>query len=245
MLTGEIISNIRLNVAQKIFKEATDIRPRYVYYTLIRKRATVIENKLRDDKKLAKTNSQTIACAKLTPSSPAECGCLNLVGCKIYRTVCKLPSTLTNSVSYDISDVSTVDGSLTFIETSWSNFNNIKYKKYTKDFPHYMIYNNYIYVINNLIDGEPIEYISYKGIFEDPIKALECNACTGTSSITSVTDSNFTLPVCLSIYDFEFPLTGKLLDTAVDLTLQELIRNYTPHITDAYQRETDLRSDER
>lgn len=244
MLLGEIISNVRKNVVQTTFKEMSDIRPRDVYFTLLRKRATVIENRLRDDKKLAKTNSQVIACAQLVPSSPAECNCLDLVGCKIYRTVCKLPKTLTNTVSYDITNVTSIDGSLVFIKTDWSNFNSVKYKKYTSNYPHYMVYNDYIYVINNFIDGEPVEYISYAGIFEDPIRALECNACIGGGTTTSVTDTNVLLPRCDSIYDFEFPLTGKLLDTAVQLTLQELIRNFNPAITDAYQRATDLQSDE-
>ena len=98
---------------------------------------------------------------------------------------------------------------------------------------------NYIYVINNYIDEEPIEYINFSGVFDDPIKVLECNSCNTTD-----TNPDIALPKCDSIYDFEFPLSGKLLDTAVQLTLQELVANYK-ELTDAYQRTTDINSEER
>ncbi len=239
MLLGEIVSNIRLNVAKELMMEASLIRPRHIYYTFIRKRATVIENRLRDDKRMSRTNEQVITCAKLVKSSPVECNCLNLVGCKIYRSECKLPKTLSNTTNYEIKNVSSMDGNLIFIETTWESFNTIKYKKYTSNMPHYMVYNDYIYVINNYIDEEPIEYINFSGIFDDPIKVLECNSC----NVVTV-NPNTGLVKCDSIYDFEFPLSGKLLDTAVQLTLQELVANYK-ELTDAYQRTTDINSEER
>ena len=77
MLLGEIVSNIRLNVAKELMMEISLIRPRHIYYTFIRKRATVIENRLRDDKRISRTNEQVITCAKLIKSSPVECNCLN------------------------------------------------------------------------------------------------------------------------------------------------------------------------
>ncbi len=239
MLLGEILSNIRLTVAKELLIDISLIRPRYTYYTFIRKRATVIENRLRDDKRLSRTNEQVITCAKLVKSSPAECKCLDLVGCQIYRTDCKLPKTLSNTTNYEIKNVTSLDGNLVFIETTWEAFNTIKYKKYTANFPHFMVYNDYIFVINNYIDEEPIEYINFSGIFDDPIKILECNVCNVTSF-----NPDIALPKCDSIYDFEFPLSGKLLDTAVQLTLQELIVNYK-ELTDAYQRATDINSEER
>ena len=239
MLLGEIISSVRLNVAKELVMEISLIRPRHIYYTFIRKRATVIENRLRDDKRISRTNEQVITCAKLIKSSPVECNCLNLVGCKIYRTECKLPKTLSNTTNYEIKNVTSLDGNLIFIETTWESFNTIKYKKYTADMPHFMVYNDYIYVINNYIDEEPIEYINFSGVFDDPIKVLECNSCN-----TIDANPDITLPKCDSIYDFEFPLSGKLLDTAVQLTLQELIANYK-ELTDAYQRTTDINSEER
>ncbi len=242
MLLGEILSNIRTNILKEVNIGSSMIRNRNLYYTFIRKRSTVIENRLRDDKKIAKTNSQVVACAKLVKTSAIECGCLDLIGCELWRTDCKLPSTLTNNLAFDIDSVTSIDGSIAFNETQWESFNYIKYNKYTADEPYFMVYNNYIIVINNYIDGEPIEYISFKGVFEDPIKALECNACIGDGSTNPI--PGIILPECDSIYDFEFPLTGKLLDTAIQLTLQELIPNYK-EISDAYQRSTDLDSDER
>lgn len=215
------------------------IRPRHIYYSLLRKRATVVENKLRDDKTIARTNEQVVSCAKLIKSTPNECNCLNLVNCAIYRTECKLPRTLSNYTHYEIKTVTSLDGSVVFIETTWDNAHYIPNRRYTSKYPFFMVYNDYIFVINNYIDAEPIEYISFAGIFEDPIKALACNACVGPSTDAPINGDAFNLPKCDSVYNFDFPLTGKLLDTAVQLVLQELIPNYN-QIRDAYDRQTDL-----
>lgn len=242
MLIGEILSNIRTTVVNRA---GTDVRPRQVYYSLLRARATVIENKIRDDKKLSRTNVQVIPCAKLVKAAPAECGCLTLSSeCFLYRTVCKLPKSLTYGQAYDIENVSSIDGSLTFIKTSWQSFTNIPFKKYTSKMPHYMVYNDYVFVINNYIDNIPVEYITFDGVFEDPVKALECNVCTGPNEIITPNVPNIVLPICSSVYDMEFPLSGKLLDTATKIVLAELIANFNKDITDAYQRQTDLLSDE-
>ena len=81
MLLGEILSNIRLRLTKEYFLDSSLIRPRQIYFTLIRKRATVIENRYRDDQKLSRNNFQTIACAKLVRSAPADCDCIDLDDC--------------------------------------------------------------------------------------------------------------------------------------------------------------------
>ena len=244
MLLGEILSNIRLRLTKEYFLDSSLIRPRQIYFTLIRKRATVIENRYRDDQKLSRNNFQTIACAKLVRSAPADCDCIDLDDCLFYRTACKLPRTLTNYVNNEVETVTSIDGSIVFIKTDWVNFSRIKYRRYTKNMPFFAVYNDYIYVVNNIIDGEPIEYISFTLLAQDPIKALECNACTGVTGSTIPNNlEGIKLPLCDSIYDYEFPLTGKLLDSAVQLTLQELADNYAKEIGDAYNRSTDLQSD--
>lgn len=243
MLLGEIISNIRLRITKEYFLDSAIIRPRQIYFTLIRKRATVIENRFRDDKKLSRGNFQTVPCAKLITAPPAECDCVDLDGCVLYRTACKLPRTLTNYVNNEVETVTSIDGSIVFIKTDWVGISRIKHKKYTANYPHFAVYNDYIYVVNNYIDGEPIEYIGFTLLAQDPIKVLECNACTGLSEQGIIPVEGIRLPECDSIYDYEFPLTGKLLDTAVQLTLQELVENYNKEIGDAYNRSTDLQSD--
>lgn len=118
--------------------------------------------------------------------------------CKILKSKKPIPLHLANSLS-----VLTVAGE----SLSHRTLNQQKYSKYSitkSDQPFWFIFNNYIYIQNNLL----IEKIILKGIFEDleSISLLDCNCTDGQCA-----------------EDYPFTVDPSYVPIIYDLTLKNLL----------------------
>jgi len=119
---------------------------------------------------------------------------------KMLRSVNKIPKILSTIDKHLIQSCTNVDGTIRFFITSWKNMNYIKSNKYLKDKIHYLIFNDYLYIINSSI----LQKVLLTAVFVDPI-----------SIYTSSTD----------YMEEEFPIDDGNIDSLISLTLQELIPN--------------------
>lgn len=114
----------------------------------------------------------------------------------VYKTAETIPSIIPYSKDRTLIYLGSGDGHLSFQETSFQALPFEAYSKYTKKLPKWFILNNKFYVINP--PDEAVEHILLEAIFEDPLKAMSLNSDFNTE--------------CLRNYDFEYPISGSMLD---------------------------------
>lgn len=162
------------------------MRPRRAYEALKAARAEVISKR----KDLSSSTFTVIPCIRLEKTSYRDCNCPDLGDkCSIFKTPCRLVSSIGTSTGY-ISDVTSTDFQKKYSMTTISR---LAYQAHTR-FQHKNLWyerNGVIYVISS----DPItEYISVRGIFDDPVSASSCGCSqTGDGACISPLDQEFSI----------------------------------------------------
>jgi|TARA_R110002167_G_scaffold274055_1_gene480144 hypothetical protein len=136
---------------------------------------------------------QDLGCLDLIQVDASKCCGLPVTGCKVYRTVKKIPKTVRynfkEALSY-IGDVSGI-GTIPFISSNTIQY--LAYDKYTSgNYKAYMI-EDYLYIYN--ADG--LKYVNVRGVFEDPQEVAKFD-CEGSSCYD---DSASPFPIPLDMID--------------------------------------------
>lgn len=234
-ILAEVISRIESQYNKGIKSDESRLRPRHVYHVLISKAAKILEERLNKLQKIGDYLLTPIPCVKLIQVPAHTCCKLDLEGCYLWRTECKLPAPITSRSRHIIESVTSVDGLLRFTETSWANRKYTKHEEFTGNAPRYFLHGEYMYVINNHLPKKktPIKYITFKGLWYDPIKALQ-----------QCTDCDFAEDECTSIFDMNFNLIGKDYEAVIALTLEELVILYSKNREDQTNDAADSRRSE-
>lgn len=215
MTVKEIIQRVLNLYSKGTPSDDSRLTDRHVYNKLITVRSRLITQDLNRRRKVSNWNYQILPCVELISVPKHDCPCLPEVGCKILRTKYKLPKPLVNHSHHIISNVSSVDGSITYSETTFENKKYSSGYKYGKAKQDYYIRNGYLYITYR--QGPKI--ISITGLFEDP---AEVESFPSYCSESSVEESD-----CHSVLDTEFPIEADMIDTLIELSIQELVEIFS------------------
>lgn len=221
MLVGEIIQRIQSLYSKGVQSDDSRLTPRHIYNKMLTVRSKLISEEIKKKQKTNQWNYQTLPCVELIKAHPDECPCVPPVGCEILRSKYQLPKPLTSFNTHMIQSVSSLNGDVIFSEITW---NEKKYKnanKYTAKKPDYFIRNNYLYITHRL----GLKVISVTGLFEDPIEVDKfpsmckenCKDCED----------------CTSMFDKEFPIDNDMIDTLIELSINELVVLFGQNIEDS------------
>ena len=145
-----------------------------------------------------------LGCVELKLVDKAEC-CTVRAGCKVLRTVKKIPKLVEFAHTNALTFVGLIDKVTQFqvtnpVKSVWS-----KYNRYLNQANEAFQLNEYVYVLNNSI----LQYINIRGIFEDPMAAVGFNTCEGVPCYTE---------------DSQYPMAAWMLPAVTELILTKELR---------------------
>jgi hypothetical protein len=211
MLVEEIIQRVQSLYSKGVQSDDSRLTPRHIYNKLTTVRSKLITQQAKKKQKISQWNFQTIPCVELIEADIHECPCIPPIGCTIYRTKEKLPEPMTDLTTHLLQSVTSLDGSIIFSEIEWTEYKYKAANKYTAKKPDYFIRNDYLYVTAK--KGVPI-VITVTGLWEDPFKA---------ASYPSYCENELTEASCPNPFTVEFPMDADMIDTLIEMTVQELI----------------------
>tara|TARA_R110000803_G_scaffold45536_1_gene95917 strand:+ start:15 stop:749 length:735 start_codon:yes stop_codon:yes gene_type:complete len=221
MKIKEIIQRVQSLYSKGVQSDDTRLSSRHIYSKVLTTRAKLLSQKLNKRQPISQWVYQTLDCVELVEALPYECPCLPAVGCKILRTKNKLPQPLLGMMNGNgIQSVTSLEGSITFSETTWKNKKYSAGSKYTSSKPDYYLRNDYLYVTTK---GSP-KVISITGLFDDPVEAEKFPSICGDTPCKegSLTPADG-CPECMGPLDKELPIDLSMVDTLIELASNELI----------------------
>lgn len=226
MIVREIIQRIQSLYSKGVQSDDSRLRPRHIYNKMLTVRSRLVYQKANKKQKFSQWSYQVIPCIEMIPADRHECPCIPAPGCKIMKSKHPLPKPITDISNHLIQNVTSIDGSVVYSETSWNEYKYKKGNKYTKSIPDYYIRNGHLFITHNM--GPDV--ISIEGIWENPLEASQFpSACKG--------DEN--KDTCISPLDMEFPIDEDLLDVLIEVSVQELIAVFGQGIQDHYNNSRD------
>lgn len=208
---GELIDRVQSQYSKGVSSDDVRLEKRLIYHKLVSSKNRLVAQQAKKKQKISDWNFIVLPCVELIPVESHECPCLPARGCKVHRTKYKLPKTLTNLNTHLIQWVMNIDNSKLIDEISREGYLYVSGSKYTAKHLRYILENGHLFVYG---DSVP-KFIKVKLLAEDPVEAYEYpSACK---------DKCEECQDCTSILEKEFPIDGDLVDTLIELTLQELV----------------------
>jgi len=195
MKVSEIIDR-----ARAMHPALSEAPARLVYAGLCSARGRLLAQKVNKKQKVGQASYQTLPCMALVPAPAHECACLPPMGCKTLRTKDRLPAPLSGMDRHVIQSVTSVDGEVTYSETSWAEKRYRRANKWTGDKPDYYLRQGHLYLTARGWPGA----VSVTGLFGDPLEvppAAEGNFPCGSEVVD-----------CGSHLEREFPVDADLVD---------------------------------
>lgn len=210
MKVNEIIQRVQSLYSKGVASDDSRLSNRHIYNKLLTVRARLISQEAKKKQKISQWNYQSIPCMQLVKVPTSECPCLPPTGCEILRSKYKIPKPLSGLSGNLIQSVTTIDRSIKINEITLNAIKSLGGNKYSKATLRFFIENGYLYIST----PTNIEYIKVIGLFEDPIEVKQyenyCEECKECDS-------------CIDYGEEEFPIDDDMLDTLLELTIQELV----------------------
>ena len=219
MKTLELIDRIQSLYSKGVSSDDSRLSSRHIYSKLVTVRQKLLSQHLKQKRKISDWNYTVLPCVELIKVPSHECSCLGNLGCDVYRTKHPLPKTLVDNFKHIIQFVMSIENGMKIEEMSREQIIYLKGNKYTKDKPKYVIENGHLYfpvqnspgiVKIKFLAENPIEAINYPSYCEDCEECIECRAYD----------------------DIEFPIDGDLIDTVIELSLNELLNVFSRNLED-------------
>ena len=114
MLIRDVISRVKSLYNRGAASDDSRLSNRHVYSKIRSVRSLLIKRQQDKRTALSPWNIQVIECLQLEIVDPATCDCVEIPGCKLLRSKCKIPTPLNADFAYGaiIENVSTLDGSI-------------------------------------------------------------------------------------------------------------------------------------
>ena len=219
MRTGEIIERIQSLYSKGVKSDDSRLSNRHIYAKIKTVRTRLITQEIKKKQRVSDWNYQTIPCVKLIEVPVHECPCVPPLGCTILRSKNKLPKVLTGFTEDLIQSVTSVDRSLKIDRVNINAVNSQKGNKYTSKKVNYFILNEYLYITT----PTKMKVVTIRGLFEDPIEvATSLYDCQGETEST----------ICIDYMDTEFKIDSDMIDTLVEISLQELLVIFSQGVED-------------
>ena len=213
MIIGEIIQRVQSLYSKGVQSDDSRLTTRHIYNKMLTVRAKLISQEAKKKQKVNQWNYQTLPCIELEKAPIHECPCLPPIGCKILKTKHPLPKPLSNLDNHLIQSVTSLDGEVLYSEVGWVEKKYKSSNKYTSAKPDYYIRNRYLYLTHK--NGPKI--ITVTGLFEDPIEVSNYPSfCEEDCTTEDCKD-------CTSPIDKEFPIDNDMVDTLIEMSVNELL----------------------
>lgn len=196
MTLQEIIYNIKGSLGS----DAEELTNRQYKFIIDYYRAKLLRQRLETKKAISPVFTPALHKIKISEIEDEDPGCMDM-DCATYKTDKDIPAIIPYSLNSSLVYLGSTDGYLPFQETSFQTLELEAYAKYIKLLPKWFLLGSKIYVTNP--PDEAPEYITIQGIFEDPLKA---------AALCDDFDE-----ACLKDYDFEYPISGDMVDTIFKL----------------------------
>jgi len=207
MTLKEIIYNLK----DSLGSDAEELTNRQYKFIIDYYRAKLLQQRLEKGKPLAPVFAPALHNIKVVEIEEDDPACSNF-DCTVYKTEKDIPAIIPYSLSTSLLYLGSTDGHLAFQETSFQALPMELYAKFTGQQAKWFMLGDKIYVVNP--PDEQIDYITIQGVFEDPLQA---------AALCEDFDKS-----CLRNFDFEYPISGAMLDTIYKLIrdgeLQGLIK---------------------
>lgn len=195
---GAHIADLRIILRQT--HDDSEYSDEYLYKLLSETRAFILHQEIQKHRKISEWNFQTW-CVKLQPDTYHDCDCIADLGCKVMKSVNKIPKPLLTRYKnyfkvYNINQDYEVD------KTTPLKLKRDKLSLTRSGKKGYDIVNEQLVLFNAM----GTDTLLIRGIFEDPALVSLSTACTTPSE------------PCTDITDAEFPL-----DTRFNILLKELV----------------------
>jgi hypothetical protein len=188
-------------------------------------RSKLLSQKAEQKKFISQWNYQLLPCVEMALAPVHECPCLPAPGCKILKSVHPLPEVMTDKNKHLINYVTNLNGDIVYDYMTWKEKKHKKGNKYTGGDPDYWIRNGYLY--STYRTGPKILVMEI--LAEDPLVAEAFPSfCPGVEDTS-----------CSSPLDKDFPIDTDLIDTLVELCVQELIGIFKQNTEDLTNTTTD------
>lgn len=225
MKVDEIIQRVQSLYSKGVQSDDTRLSARHIYNKLLTVRSKLISQEAKKKQKISPWNYQTIPCIELIKVPAHDCPCVPPIGCQMLRSKYELPQPLSGLSGVLIQSVTTIDRGIKIDEMSLNAVNYQKGNKYTARKLNYFIYNNYLYITT----PSTLKAVSLTGLFEDP---LVVNKYKGYCECVECTE-------CFDYKEEDFPINNDMIDTLIELTIQELVVLFTQSIEDLTNNSTD------
>ena len=220
MLIGNLIQRVQSQYSRGVESDDSRLSRRHIYNKLLTVRSTLLFNKLNKKQYVSNWNYQVLPCVELQLVEGNDCPCFVPIGCRMLRTKYKLPKPLNSINNHVLSSVTSIEGSIIFGETTWKAKNWRAHDKYTSTKPDFFVKDGYLYIT---VD-KAIKIITVMGLFNDPVQVRDfpskCDSTTATCKD--------------SIMDLDFPIDDDLIDTMIELAVQELVEDFTRRVEDTH-----------
>lgn len=198
---------------------------RHIYSTMMSMYHKLLFENYNKNRKVSPFSWYTLHCVELIEVPQNDCPCVPPIGCTILRSKYPLPKILQFGNNLMIQSVSSIDGQMTFAQTT---LNKKKYKsgsKFTSKKPDYFIKDNFLFLTVNT----KIRLISISALFSDFIEAGKF--------IEFCDKKNH--DCCKAMYEYDIVIDEYLVKPLVQLTAEELIMimktGQTPQVDEQQQ----------
>jgi len=219
MKISEIIQRVQSIYSKGTQSDDTRLSNRHIYNKMLTVRAKLISQKAKKKQKVSQFNYQTLPCVELIKVPAHECPCLPPLGCDILRSKYELPQILAGLSGELIEWVRTIEKSVKIDYISINALNAQKGNKYTSKNSYYFIENGYLYIST----PRKLKVVSIRALFEDPLEA---------ETFKQYCDSCKDCPTCIDYLEQDFPIDNDLIDTLVQLTLEEVVMLFSQSVED-------------
>lgn len=220
MKVSEVIQRIQSLYSKGVESDDSRLSRRHIYNKMLSVRSKLISQEAKKKQRISQWNYQTIPCVKLIKVPAHQCPCLPPIGCSVLRSEYRLPGPLTGFVDDLIQSVTSIERSVKIDRITINAVNVQKGNKYTSKKTNYFIQDGYLYITT----PSKLKVVSVIGLFEDPIEVENFKGYCD-ESCTDCVD-------CGDYMENEFPLDSDMIDTLVELVVQELIILFSQNLED-------------
>lgn len=208
MLTSSLIQRVQSLYSRGVQSDDTRLSPRHTYHKLLTGRSRLLSQKRKKKQSIAEENYVVLDCIELIKVDQYDCPCLPQTGCKVYRTKHPLPKILMDYNGEVIDWVMSLTNSTQIDRTTREAYIRNKGNRFTANNPRYILENDHMYFYGKKLP----KAVRIKILPEDPFDALmypsECNE--------NIYD-------CVSPLDMDFPIDADLVETLIEMTVNELV----------------------
>lgn len=208
IIIGEAIQRVQSLYSKGLHSDDSRLTSRHIYSALISGRSILLRQRVNSNQRIDSSVYQVLPCVKLIKASPHECGSCVPDGCVVLRSQMKLPKGITGLSSTML--VTSLDGSVSFEETTFENYRYRTGNKYTGNKPAYYRRNGYLYITLR----KELKAVSVTDIYEDPIEA---------HIFPTICDEGSSCNNCVDVMSLEFHIEGDLMKPLVQLANDELL----------------------